>query len=101
MAGIVQRLDNRDTEVSYLLEDGRVIDIYREITGTALVCVSKSQDADGWDQGWQYADILKVVIELVDWATRGFEGEPNGWIREPTTGRRRPDGDASKEYVYR
>ena len=27
-------------------------------------------------------------------------GEPTGWMRHPTTGRRRPDGDPSKEYVY-
>jgi len=27
--------------------------------------------------------------------------EPEGWYRNPTTGRRRPDGDKSKEYVER
>lgn len=26
-------------------------------------------------------------------------GEPEGWHRHPTTGRRRPDGDASREYI--
>ena len=28
-------------------------------------------------------------------------GEPDGWIREPNSGRRRPGGDASQEYVYK
>jgi hypothetical protein len=28
------------------------------------------------------------------------EHDPDGWIRHPQTGRRRPDGDASKEYVW-
>ena len=26
-------------------------------------------------------------------------GEPNGWFRQPGTGRRRPDGDPTREYV--
>ncbi|MFP4895671.1 hypothetical protein [Paraburkholderia sp. EG304] len=26
-------------------------------------------------------------------------GEPQGWFRHPQSGRRRPDGDASREYV--
>jgi hypothetical protein len=26
-------------------------------------------------------------------------GEPAGWMRHPATGRRRPDGDAGREYV--
>jgi hypothetical protein len=27
------------------------------------------------------------------------EGEPEGWSRHPATGRRRPDGDAKREFV--
>ena len=27
------------------------------------------------------------------------ESEPSGWHRHPATGRRRPDGDPTKEYV--
>lgn len=26
-------------------------------------------------------------------------GEPTGWMRNPKTGRRRPDGDAAQEWV--
>lgn len=28
------------------------------------------------------------------------EGEPEGWYRHPETGRRRPEGDATRELVY-
>lgn len=28
------------------------------------------------------------------------EGEPEGWYRHPESGRRRPGGDAAKEYRY-
>jgi len=27
------------------------------------------------------------------------EGEPTGWMRHPASGRRRPGGDETKEYV--
>lgn len=26
-------------------------------------------------------------------------GEPEGWFRNPKTGRRRPDGDKEQEYI--
>jgi hypothetical protein len=35
---------------------------------------------------------------LKAWAADGGK-EPQGWIRHPSTGRRRPGGDASREYV--
>lgn len=35
-------------------------------------------------------------------ALQEFDGEhePGGWFRCVTDGRRRPDGDASKEYIH-
>ena len=30
----------------------------------------------------------------------GVDTEPTGWMRHPTTGRRRPGGDPAAEYVY-
>jgi hypothetical protein len=35
----------------------------------------------------------------VEWTADGAEGEPAGWHRNPPTGRRRPEGDAAREYV--
>ena len=28
------------------------------------------------------------------------QAEPDGWFRQPQTGRRRSDGDPTKEYIY-
>ena len=42
---------------------------------------------------------MRAVSALFAWNPE-TEPEPNGWYRSPTTGRRRPDGDASKEYYY-
>jgi hypothetical protein len=48
----------------------------------------------GYAGRWCYATYLDALIGLHEW---DGEGEPYGWHRDPVTGRRRPDGDASKE----
>jgi hypothetical protein len=51
------------------------------------------------DSGFEY-DSLGAALRSVDaWRVGGFVGEPQGWYRHTGTMRRRPDGDASKEYV--
>lgn len=52
-----------------------------------------------YDNRWCYKDVDVALYALREWRSRGFEGEPLGWHRHPATGRRRPDGDATKEYV--
>lgn len=53
----------------------------------------------GYDRRWCYETYTDALRGLVEWSMRNGEGEPTGWHRDPTTGRRRPDGDPSKEYV--
>ncbi|MEY4545374.1 MAG: hypothetical protein RL685_1569 [Pseudomonadota bacterium] len=49
---------------------------------------------DQWHfQGEQWLEAWRGVL-----AWDG-EGEPEGWYRHPATGRRRPGGDASKEFI--
>ena len=38
-------------------------------------------------------------MALQEWASREYEGEPKGWYRNPTGGRRRPGGDPLLEYI--
>jgi hypothetical protein len=38
-----------------------------------------------------------AVAALIAWDGKG---EPEGWFRHPMSGRRRPDGDASREYTH-
>lgn len=47
---------------------------------------------------WCYHSYEDAKAALDAW---DGEGEPNGWHRHPTTGRRRPDGEPSKEYINR
>lgn len=59
-------------------------------------------------RGWCYAQgdhppfehLLRVIAAAIAW-DGGENTEPDGWIKEVTTGRRRPNGDASREYVAR
>jgi hypothetical protein len=44
-------------------------------------------DCEQHDAGWRAA---------LGW---DGEGEPEGWYRHPQSGRRRPDGDPTKEFV--
>lgn len=53
----------------------------------------------GYEDRWCYHSIWDAMEAIAEWKARDGEGEPTGWHRHPDTGRRRPDGDASKEYI--
>jgi hypothetical protein len=78
-----------------LLPDGRVAFIMRLIY-TAAVCVGPLADDGGYDDRWCYHSAAAAHAALAAW---DGTGEPQGWHRHPFSGRRRPDGDAAKEYV--
>jgi len=66
---------------------------------TWAIIEGKDGDRCGYSDRWCYATFDKAVDGLNEWLLREFEGEPSGWHRHPSTGRRRPDGDASQEYL--
>lgn len=45
---------------------------------------------------WCYDSLEIAVVAATAWNGRG---EPYGWHRHPTSGRRRPDGDHTQEYL--
>jgi hypothetical protein len=51
--------------------------------------------------GWWYDTPEAAVAALEAWARNHYGGEPEGWMRHPYSGRRRPDGDPAQEYVRR
>jgi hypothetical protein len=58
--------------------------------------VGKMGDRVSWDDSWCYTDEFTPTLKaFIDWAVeRNGEGEPEGWYRNPRTGRRRPkDGE--------
>ncbi|MDR3406351.1 MAG: hypothetical protein P4L99_27955 [Chthoniobacter sp.] len=55
-------------------------------------------DEYGMDGRYCYNFATPALLAFEAWS--GNAGtEPEGWIRHPESGRRRPDGDATKEYV--
>ena len=50
----------------------------------------------GYERAFWYSNEEAAVAALKSWSG---EGEPNGWYRDPMTGRRRPDSDEAREYV--
>ena len=50
------------------------------------------------DDAWEYESPVTALSAFAAWDP-ATEPEPTGWTRHPATGRRRPDGDATREYV--
>lgn len=58
--------------------------------------VGQIGDRFGYEDRWCYANREKAEAALHAW---DGTGEPSGWHRNPRTGRRRPDGDPTREYI--
>lgn len=88
-AGYPERLAFR------VLPDGRIAWIH-QLMFTHAICVSSPEAITvGYEDRWCFTEKHIAEHALANW-----EGtEPEGWIRNPRTGRRRPDGDKSREYV--
>jgi hypothetical protein len=63
---------------------------------TTAIVTGKIGDKFGYDDRWCYENKALAEAALNIW---GGTGEPEGWNRHPTSGRRRVGGDASKEWV--
>jgi hypothetical protein len=77
-----------------LISGDRIAVLHRFIYTDAIL-VMKLGDTTGYDDRWCY-ERGKAEGFLESWDGKG---EPDGWHRHPSTGRRRPDGDASCEYI--
>lgn len=51
----------------------------------------------GYGDRWCYSSYEKAKQALDNWGAE--DAEPQGWHRHPATGRRRPDGDETKQYI--
>jgi len=49
-----------------------------------------------YEDRWCYSDLTKALRAYDAW---NGQGEPDGWHRHPTSGRRRADGDPSREII--
>lgn len=77
------------------------VDIVPMLFNWRIVTTPKGQK-DTYDRGWCYQgrDSVSALLAAMAWDPE-VEEEPQGWIKQaaPATGRRRPNGDASQEFV--
>jgi hypothetical protein len=79
--------------------DGNWVAIREMLFSTADIIRGEIGDMIGHSEEWRYADTWGAVVALTLWKEIGFESEPEAWIRHVPSGRRRPNGDISREYV--
>ncbi len=48
---------------------------------------------------WDYQTPAEAIAALAK-VLEGMDEEPEGWVRHPRSGRRRPGGDPEQEYVW-
>lgn len=78
-------------------EDGRIVRaVQMMFTGRLTVARDAESDKFGYDDMWCYNTLGEAIAAGHNW---DGTGEPVGWHRHPPTGRRRPNGDAAKEYI--
>jgi hypothetical protein len=79
------------------LGDGREVCVMPKIFTTA-VTIGRADDAWGYTTHYCYETPIQAAIAAAEWDP-ATKPEPSGWFRHPQTGRRRPGGDPSKEYI--
>jgi hypothetical protein len=80
--------------------DGTVLYIESMSYDVARLCVVRPGTTWGvYDDMFDYANVFKALVALNTW-NYPEQREPDGWHRNPTTHRRRPNGDARKEYLH-
>lgn len=79
-----------------MIDDTRYAGIFKFMYTCAIIVGRVEDSKYGYDDRWCYHDHEAAKKALDAWD--GID-EPEGWHRHPKSGRRRPDGDKSKEYV--
>jgi hypothetical protein len=55
---------------------------------------------EGYDDSWCYDTLDGAIAAMQAWDPEK-QAEPDGWMRHIPTARRRPGGDAFREYIQR
>jgi hypothetical protein len=78
--------------------DGTAVWCYLMMERQVRVCIGHVDDKTGFERAFCYATADEAFAAVDAW---DGTGEPQGWYRSPTDGRRRRQGDASREYILR
>jgi hypothetical protein len=93
----VNRLEEGALAQRLLANGGGELCVYPLLFGAARLTYGRDPNCEiGYDDCWDYSDRVAAISAMQRW---DGQGEPEGWMRHPATGRRRPHGDPSEEYV--
>ena len=79
-----------------VLDDGRVLYLQPMLAGNLRISLSGDEHDFGFHSNYCFHDSLEAWRSAIGW---DGQGDPEGWVRHIETGRRRPDGDAEREYI--
>lgn len=92
--------DGRELEHWWLyrrvLDDGRVLYLWPMLGNNLRISLSRDEHDKGFHSNYCYHDTREAWRSALGW---DGNGDPEGWVRHIETGRRRPEGDAEREYV--
>lgn len=80
------------------LGDGRAVSLLPMLGGNLRLVIGE-HGSPWFDDGWCYQAPQSEAAWRAALGWNG-EGEPEGWYRHNTSGRRRPNGDPRQETVY-
>jgi len=97
---IAQRLEQHGywNPTFRVLGDGRIAWLRPFLFTVAIVTADFDDPGCNITNRWCYENMADAELALDRWNPK-VEEEPQGWHRHPNSGRRRPQGDASREYV--
>jgi len=81
-----------------VLADGRVLYLQAMLGSNKRISLSRDEHDMGFHSNYCFHDSQEAWRNAIGW---DGEGDPGGWVRHIETGRRRPDGEADREYFQR
>lgn len=96
LADLMERLKHDGYMHLTETEEHGIVGLYNFLFTSAIL--SDLNDT-GYHQRWCFHSMDDALDALVEWKRNGFAGEPEGWHRHIPSGRRREDGDATKETI--
>lgn len=91
------RRRGQDAVIRDFPEPGKEAAVVRLIFG-GRITVGDMDDDDCWREGYDYETFGMALSAILEWCSNRFP-EPVMWVRHIPSYRRRPGGDARKEYV--
>lgn len=104
----VERTPDEQTRILDVLRRERIVAARQRADGRWLMVVPRMYNAglivdrdldDGmFEEEYSYEALDEAIVALIVWDP-ATDADPSGWVRHIPSYRRRPGGDAAKEYV--